>query len=218
MTILQILTVGLILIAVGIGGYTAVKNWRTHHEWQQEATRRGWRYTTVGWHQIRKPNYRVAGTTRNNTVWELNRYWRKGKLYFSWQANTTELLYGILVIVPEGGRLPVNSPQLKKKNMSAILPEWPDTYLVYTTHDQLAVRFFSKPIATLLRQYPKWPQNGSLEKLIWKPNEIHIVCLYENGWAAMDKTVALGTMLMQINSVTPKLEPSVTSKLYGHKN
>ncbi len=197
MTILQILTGGLFLVVVGIGGYTAVNNWRTHHEWQQEAVRRGWRYTTVGWRRIRKPHYRIAGTTNNNIVWELNRYWHKGKLYFSWQANKTPLPYGMLAIVPKGGHPPQNSPQLKKKSMSEKLPKWPDNYVVYTLHDQLAIRFFSEPVADLLHQYPEWPQNGSLEKLIWKPNGLHIVCLYENGWEAMDRTVTLGTTLVQ---------------------
>ena len=198
--ILQILIAGLFLIVVTIGGYTAVNNWRIHQEWQREATQRGWRYTTVRWKQFfSKPSYRIAGTTTNGIVWELHRPMDKGQLRISWHTHKAHLPYGTLTIFPEGSKRPLsnNLVPLKQKTMSAKLPTWPGNYLIFTSHTQLATRSFSESVANLLQQYPEWPQNGSLEKLIWRPNSLSIVCLYQNGWTTIDRMVTLGTTLVQ---------------------
>ncbi|VAW42742.1 hypothetical protein MNBD_CHLOROFLEXI01-3216 [hydrothermal vent metagenome] len=207
MTILQILIVGLFLIVVVIAGFTAVSNWRTHQEWRREATQRGWRYTTVRWKQFAKPSYRIAGTTANGIVWELHRSMHKGQLRFSWQTNDAHLPYGTLAMFPMGskqlapvkteGPLYNNLEPLKQKAMPAKPPTWPDKYLIFASHNQLAAHLLLESVANVLNQYPDWPQNGSLEKLTWNPNRLFIVCLYKNEWTALDKLVALGTALVQ---------------------
>ncbi|MCP4421536.1 MAG: hypothetical protein GY805_33410, partial [Chloroflexi bacterium] len=170
MTILQFLIVGLFLVVVAISAVTAVNNWRTHQEWRREATQRGWRYTTVGWKQFSKPSYRIAGTTANGIVWELHRSMDKGKLRYSWQTDDAALPYGTLMILPEGGKRPLskNLIPFKQKAASANPPPWPNKYTIYTTHNQLALRLVAEPVTNLLHQFPAYPQNGSLEKLIWK--------------------------------------------------
>jgi hypothetical protein len=207
MTILQILIVGLFLIMVGIGGFTAVNNWRTHQEWQHEAAQRGWRYTPVRWKQLFKPSYRIAGTTANGIVWELRRFKLKGQLRFSWQTNKARLPYGTLAMFPVGSKqlAPVKTEEpsfnnlapLKQKAMPTKPSTWPDKYLVFASHNQLAAHLFVESVANALNQYPDWPRNGSLEELIWKPNRLFIVCLYENEWTALDRLVALGNALVQ---------------------
>lgn len=192
-----VLLAGLFLIVVALAGYTAVHNKRISQERTQKARERGWRYTPLNWTQLIKPEFKLAGRTHSGAIWELQRFWRDGKLLLNWQTHSASLPYGVVGILPvQTSALPATSP-FKTYTVSASIPAWPETYQLFTSHNRLAHLFFTEPISRLLQQYPVWPEKGSLEQLIWVQKSLSIVCLYEDDWDVLERIVALGSTLVE---------------------
>jgi hypothetical protein len=198
---LQLILVGLLLLALMTAVYTAVSNQRRHKKRAQQANERGWRYAPGGWQPIFKTNYRLTGSTMRGVVWELDRVWRNGRLEFIWRAENAPLPYGAVVVLPvqmEESPDPLVAP-FKLHRIRPLPPNWPPDYELFATHNALAQRWFGTAVTDILRQYPPWPQPGSLGRIVWRKKSLIIVGCYENDWAALDRIVALGEALANGN-------------------
>ncbi len=194
---LQLILAGLLLLALLTGVYTAVANQRRHKKRARQASERGWRYAPGGWQPIFKTNYRLTGSTMRGVIWELDRVWRDGRLEFVWQAQKAPLPYGALVVLPAQTE---ESPDhlvmpFKLHRIRPLPPNWPSDYELFATHNALAERCLGTAVIHILRQYPPWPQSGSLGRIVWQQKSLIIVGRYENDWAALDRIVALGEAL-----------------------
>lgn len=190
------LLIGLILIVVLIAGYTAVHNHNKYQERSQQASRRGWRYTPLNWTQLIKPQFKLAGRTDTGAIWELQRVWRGGQLLLNWETHSAPLPYGVVGILPALSTTLPSTPPFKTYTLTATISSWPDTYQLFTSHDQLATFFFTEMITRLLQQYPAWPEKGAIDQLIWTKNSLYIVCLYKDDWKILERIVFLGTTLV----------------------
>ncbi len=197
---LQLVLLGLLLLALLTGVYAAVANQRRHKERARQANERGWRYAPGGWQPIFKTNYRLTGSTMRGIVWELDRVWRDGRLEFIWRAAKAPLPYGALVILPaqtEKNPDPLVAP-FNLHRVRPLPPHWPPDYELFATHNALAERCLDTAVTQILHQYPPWPQPGSLGRIVWRQKSLIIVGCYENDWVALDRIVALGTALTAV--------------------
>ncbi len=192
---------GLILLVLVTAVYTVSHNWRIHQKRSEEAKSRDWRYTALGWRQILKPHFQLAGTTTTGEIWEMNRRWQNGQLLLVWQTYSARLPYGIVKISSRLSKSERDPSQFSIK-LHLIQPptkDWPDTYQIFTSHDQLAKPFIEPVVVKTLCQFSLWPEKGSLQKLVWHRDSLLIVCRFENGWEVLDRIVTLGTALMEGN-------------------
>lgn len=195
---IQLFLVVLFLLALLTAVYTAVTNQRRHKERAHQASERGWRYAPGGWQPLFKTNYRLTGSTIGSVVWELDRMWRNGRLAFIWQAGNAPLPYGALVVLPartEEAPDPLVAPY-KLHRIRPLPPGWPSDYELFATHNALVERCLGTAVIDILRQYPPWPQPGSLGRIVWRQKSLIIVGCYENDWAVLDRLVALGEALV----------------------
>ena len=190
------LLVILILIVMGIAAYTAVHNYHKYQERSQQAVRRGWRYTPLNWTQFIKPEFKLAGRTNTGAIWELQRVWRSGQLLLNWETHSATLPYGVVGILPAVSTTMPRTPPYKTYPLAASLSSWPDTYQLFTSHDQLASFFFTEMITRILHEYPAWPEKGAIDQLIWMKSSLYIVCLYEDDWEILERIVTLGSTLV----------------------
>ncbi|HFE67562.1 MAG TPA: hypothetical protein ENJ93_09900 [Chloroflexi bacterium] len=195
---IEFLLAVLLLLALLTAAYTAVTNQRRHKERARQANERGWRYAPGGWQPIFKTNYRLTGSTMRGVIWELDRVWRDGRMEFIWQAENAPLPYGALVVLPaqaEEDPDPLAAP-FKLRRVRPLPPNWPPDYELFATHNALAERCFDTAVIQILRQYPPWPQPGSLGRIVWRQKSLIIVGCYENDWTVLDRLVALGEALV----------------------
>jgi len=194
---LQLILAGLLLLALLTGLYAAAANQRRHKERARQAGERGWRYAPGGWQPVFKTNYRLTGSTMRGVIWELDRVWRNGRLEFIWRAEKAPLPYGAVVVLPAQME---EAPDLlvapfKLHRIRPLPPNWPPDYELFATHNALVERCLGTAVIHILRQYPPWPQSGSLGRIVWQQKSLIIVGRYENDWAALDRIVALGEAL-----------------------
>lgn len=189
---------GLIALVTIIPIYQGFRNWRENGLRRQAATANGWRYTDRGWRSLFRPGYAMAGTTPNGTVWELGRVQQGRTYYFLWSSRTARLPYGTLVILPRSITvLPEHARRLNLRTMSVGSDQWRSAYKLLATHDVLGQRFFNREIDLALLDWPRWPEPGSLEEVVWKRDGLTIRIRQKNDWSTLNRVIVLGTALVE---------------------
>lgn len=163
----------------------------------QEAEARGWRYILPNMITLSRPTISLAGQTTNKAVWELRRINEEGQFQYSWRTYSAPLPYGSIRIVPENVSPSFVGQKIKLRAVKLSANSWPAEFSFFTSHDQLATLLFDETWINRLRQFPPYPQNGSIKSLSWEADVLVIICLYREGWETIDDMVALGEELLK---------------------
>lgn len=191
------LLVVLLLLALAIPVLIGAFNWLRHREITRQAAQRGWRTAAPGWRRVFRPEFRLAGTLSNGSVWEMHRFWRDGRLLIQWRAYARSLPYGRVNVIPVDLVQPQGERVIPLKIVSINDPSWPDRWCLLATHDQLA-RYFVQPAAVdLLNQFQPRPQSGALEQIVWQQESLTILCIFDRSWLLFEQIVQLGDYLLE---------------------
>jgi hypothetical protein len=193
---LQIL--GLLTLVMIIPTYQGIRNWRENGLRRQAAMANGWRFTDRGWRSLFRSTYSMAGTAPNGAVWEFGRVQKGRQYYFVWSSRNVHLPYGTLVILPRGvAVLPAHTKRLSLRSMAVGSDEWRVAYKLLATHDLLGQRYFSREIELALLEWPRWPEPGAMEEIVWRRDGLFIRVRHKNDWMTINRIVVLGTTLVE---------------------
>ena len=189
---------GLLALVTIIPIYQGLRNWRENGLRRQAAMANGWRFTERGWRSLLRSTYSMAGTTPNGTVWEFSRVQKGRQYYFVWFSRNARLPYGTLVILPKGvAVLPEDSGRLNLRTMTVGGDAWRAAYKLLATHDMLGQRYFGREIELALSDWPRWPEPGAMEEVVWRRDGLSIRVRHKNDWLTLDRTILLGTALVE---------------------